>query len=153
MRRSAKALHLLVAVTVLTGCVSHSGIATADITPRTVVSVRFAGPRALVFKSASTDTLAVDDVVELQGRMIRMNADSMTIRTTEIKRAVAGAQQLGPGATTTFAMVDVQIRQFQRHPARTFALVVSLALGLALLLAVVTYDEPPPPPPPEPKPK
>jgi hypothetical protein len=152
-RNSAYALQVLVAWAAVTGCVSHHAVTSVEITPRTELSVSFATPQALTFSSVHGDTLAVDDVIELQGRMLKANADSITILATRADRAAGGVQRLGPGTTATFALADARMQEVRRHPGRTIAVVTVLVLSLALVIAVATYKEPPPPPPPEPKPK
>jgi hypothetical protein len=144
---------ILVAVVALSGCVSHRGVTSTEITPRTELSVRFAAPHALTFKSMSGDTLALDHVVELQGRMLTVNGDSITMIAVSADRGAAGVQRFGQGTMTRFALADVRMQEVQRHAGRTIALVVALALSVVLLIAIATYEEPPPPPPPEPKPK
>lgn len=147
-----KLASLLAVVVALTGCATVSPITSGDITPRTELLLRFASPHAITFKSPSGEALSYDDVTQIQGRMVALHADSITLGTTRAERG-AGWQQFGQGTTATFGIADVHIQEVQRHPGRTIALVTFLALGLVLLLAVATYEEPPPPPPPEPKPK
>ena len=144
---------VLIGLIALTGCVSHRGVTSTEITPRTELSVRFVAPHPLTFRSPSGDTLALDHVIELQGRMLTVTADSITMIAVSADRGAAGVQRLGPGTMTRFALADVRMQEVRRHPGRTIALVAALALSLVLLIAVVTYEEPPPPPPPEPKPK
>jgi hypothetical protein len=153
MSRNTAAPLVLVALMALTGCVSHRGVTSAEITPRTELSVRFVAPHALTFRSTSGDTLALDHVIELHGRMLTVNADSITMIAVSADRGAAGVQRLGQGTLTRFALADVRMQEVQRHPGRTLALVTALALSLVLLIAIATYEEPPPPPPPEPKPK
>lgn len=148
-----KPAFLLAVVTALTGCVSHRATTAAEIAPRTGLVVHFAAPRALTFKAAGNDTLAFDDVIELQGRVIKPTADSVTIAAASVIRFGGDAHRFGQGTTTAFALTDVRMQEVQQHTGRTIALVATLVLGLALLIAVATYEEPPPPPPPAPKPK
>ena len=148
-----KTSHMLIALTALTGCVSHRGVSSAEITPRSELSVRFVAPHALTFRSRGGDTLALDDVIVLRGRMLAVNADSITMIAVSADRGEAGVQRLGQGTLTRFALADVRMQEIQRHHGRTLALVAALSLGLVLLIAIANYEEPPPPPPPEPKPK
>lgn len=146
-------LHALIALAALSGCASYSRVASTDVSPRTELRVRFDSARALVFSATGGDTLAIDDVVELQGLLIAMKDDSIRLGVKSAGRGARGRQRFGPGTTTTFALSGAQLDRTVTHTGRTIFLVVSLVGGLALMIAMATYQDPPPPPPPEPKPK
>jgi hypothetical protein len=151
-RTSAHVVPALIALLTLTGCVSHRPVTTAEINPRTELHLQFATPRAITFTSTGGDVVTHEAVTQLQGRMVTLDADSITLRVTSAERG-DGWQQFGPGTSARFALTDVRLQEVQKRPGRTIALVTFAALGLILLIAIATYEEPPPPPPPEPKTK
>lgn len=147
--RYAATLAVLGALMSVTGCVSYRNVTAAELTPRTELDVRFAAPRFLVFESAGGYSVAFDDVVRVQGRMIAITSDSMTIATTRANLSRARVQRFGAGTTTTFAVANAHIQELRYHKGRMLALVTVLALGF-LLLIVATSDQsfsPSPPPP------
>lgn len=141
---------LLLTLVAVVGCASYRGITPAQITPRTTLRVHLTTQQTLRFR-APGDSLAVADVIEVTGRMVRITSDSITITATAARRVDDGIQRFGAGATTTLAIADARFVEVQQHPGRTIALVVAVGLAVALLIAIATYEEPPPPPPPPPK--
>lgn len=153
MSRRSGVLAMIVALATLTGCVSYRSLSSAEVTPRTELRVRFAAPRALVFKSGDSAVLPLDEVTELHGLMISGAADSIKVAAKKAMTALGSVQRFGSGTTVTFALADTHIDEVRAHTGATIALVTALVFGVLLLIVVASYEEPPPPPPPEPKPK
>jgi hypothetical protein len=150
-RKSTYALRVFICATALTACASYRDVTSAQIAPRTELSVRFFAPRPVTFMSADGIELAIDDVIELHGRMISRHADSIRIGAISARR-VGGVQRFGAGTTATFAPADVRMQQIRRHTGRTIALLAVLAIAVVVVVAAATV-EPAPPPPSEPKSK
>jgi hypothetical protein len=140
---------VLVAAATATGCVSHSMVTPEVVTPRSELRLRFEPPRVVTLRTGDGETLVLERVEEMRGRIFESQGDSLVIRTTHAKYDGRRTRQFGTGAVASVAHAGVELAEIESNTGGTIALAIALGLVVALVVAVSTATEPPPPPPKE----
>lgn len=128
--RPARATFGCVIAFVLTGCYNYPTARTDQLTERSELRVRFATPIDLTSEQAPGDTVLLQGVRELRGRVVRVEHDSVWLRTT---RSTGGV-------TVGFPADRASIGVKQPDTARTVLAVLGIASAVILLALALTFD-------------
>jgi hypothetical protein len=139
---------VLVAAVTASGCASRSIVTPEQVTPRSELSLHFEPPRAVTLRSDAGETLVLERIVELSGRLIESSEDSILIRATSVKFADGRTEPFGVGVNTSFARTEVTMEEVAFSAGKTIAAVVGIGLLLVLIASITGGSEPDPPPPP-----
>lgn len=133
-------------------CTQYKRASPETITPATNVRLTFTAPRTVVVVSPSGDSMAVDSVVRIDGRLLAVAADTFLIAISgaEAARALHRAFAVGSTVRVSPGSGRVLYGAFADPRAELAVLVIVGLVVAVILLATLAPD---PPPEPEPKPE
>lgn len=127
------------------GCATYRIVPGDAIALRSDLRVRFTSPRTLVVHSPRGDSLRIENVTELRGRVVEHFGDMITIEASRVRVSYSRTQRrLASGAVVTIPVQLVEVHE--NRPVRTLFLLLGVVSLVGILIAAAAPDPAPPAP-------
>lgn len=130
----------------LGGCASYRPASREMVVAPAQVRITFPSPRRVAFYSQHGDSLVLDDIVTVEGKVLETGADSVTMKPSRAWReSTPTPWRLGTVETVRLPLEAVEVKKVNR--GRTAVALLVLLGGIGLIVGAATSNSDPTPPP------